>query len=143
MTQAESPWTLDELNLIVEGRYYGHPNRNRARFDPRQCVFHPPSETSSLDYTGPAALLPISADGIVEYASDEFARELEGNLFVASWSTDVVTRIVLSPDGSSVEAQQEVADDFDGSVDITMGPDGVLYVAQFGSGTIGYLVPGD
>jgi glucose/arabinose dehydrogenase len=142
-SQGVSPWTLDELNLIVEGGYYGHPNRNRARFDPRQCVFHSPEERGGPDRTGPLALLPISADGLVEYTSDAFDGEFEGDIFVVSWSTDVVSRIVLSPDGTSVVTNSEVAKDTEGGVDITMGPDGTLYIAEFSGDRIAFLAPED
>jgi glucose/arabinose dehydrogenase len=142
-SEGESPWTLDGLNLIVEGGYYGHPNRNRARSDTRQCVFHSPEEASGSDWTGPLALLLISADGLVEYTSDAFDGEFEGDLFYVTWSTNVVGRIVLSPDGASVEAQEEVAADTEGSLDITMGPDGTLYIAEFSGDRIAYLAPED
>jgi glucose/arabinose dehydrogenase len=141
--QGVSPWTLDELNLIVEGGYYGHPNRNRARVDARQCVFHSPEEASGPDWTGPLTLLPISADGLVEYTSDAFDGEFEGDIFVTSWSTDVVSRIVLSRDGTSVVTNSKVATDTEGGVDITMGPDGTLYIAEFSGDRIAYLAPED
>ncbi len=143
-SQAASPWTRDELNLIVEGGYYGHPNRNRARSDPRQCVFHGPPDGSGADWTGPLALLPISADGLVEYTSDAFHGHYQGDLFYVAWSSNVVGRIVLSDDGASVVSHDEaVVTGTGGAVDITIGPDGTLYTAEFSDGLVRYLAPPD
>ena len=134
-SQTKNPWgeehPPDELNIIEEGNYYGHPNRNRGRFDPRQCVYHNGTEGSGPDWTGPIALLPPSSNGIVEYTASTFDGKLLGNLFYVGLA-GVLGRVVLSPDGSSVVSHTEnFASGFANPLDITMSADGTLFIAEF------------
>jgi len=133
----------DELNVIEPGNYYGHPNRNRGRVDPRQCIYHPPDEGSGLDFTGPIATLPdhCSCDGIVEYTSAAFGGSMRGNLIFVGFQRNAVYSAVLSADGRSVLSSGELATAFDSPLDVTMGPDGTLYIAQFNGGNVAYLEP--
>ena len=146
-SQVEDPWGIehppDELNLINQGEYYGHPNRNRGRFDPRQCVYHSGTEGDGPDWTGPLALLPASSNGLVEYTAGTFGGQLQGNLFYVGFVDGVVGRIVLSQDGTAVTSHT-VLDSGYGSwnlLDITMGEDGTLYLAEFNRGRITFLKP--
>jgi hypothetical protein len=133
----------DELNLIELGNYYGHPNRNRGRSDPRQCVYHPASQGSGPGFTGPIATLPAhcSCDGIVEYASAALGGTMRGNLIYAEFQRNVLSRAVLSADGRSVLSFGALTTGFEGPLDVTMGPDGTLYIAQFNGGSVVYLEP--
>jgi len=70
----------DKLNLIVQGGYYGFPNRKRGDIDARQCVWRSAHEASDADYTAPLAILPASSNGIVEFESDAFEGQLRGDL---------------------------------------------------------------
>jgi glucose/arabinose dehydrogenase len=59
--KADDPYEPDELNLIQEGKYFGHPNRLRgSNGDSRQCVYRRPSETTTESYSAPIAKLPSS-----------------------------------------------------------------------------------
>lgn len=140
-SQTTDPQGPDELNIIEEGDYYGHPNRNRGRFDPRQCVYHSGTEGSGPDWTGPIQLLPTSSNGLVEYTVNSFGGKLKGNLFYVGYVNGVVGRIVLSPDGSSVVSHTQLDSGFVSPLDVTMGADGTLYVAEYGSGDIVTLQP--
>ena len=147
-SQVEDPWFPetrgpDELNIIEAGNYYGHPNRNRGRFDPRQCVYHNGTEGSGPDWTGPIELLPASSNGLVEYTSNAFGGKLLGDLFyvVGFFDRAVVGHIVLSPDGSSVASNTELASGFLGPLDIAVEEDGTLYVAEFIGSQIVFLQP--
>ena len=44
-TQSSDPTQPDEVLALVEGHYYGHPNRNRGRDHPRENVYRKPSTT--------------------------------------------------------------------------------------------------
>ena len=140
-SETTDPNALDELNLVEEGNYYGHPNRNRGRLDPRQCTYHSPEEGSGPDWSGPLAILPASSNGLVEYTVGTFGGKLQGNLFYVGWVDGVVGRIVLSPDGTAVVSHSIFDTGHDHPLDITMGDDGTLYIAEFGSSNIVFLKP--
>ena len=140
-TQQPSSTESDELNLIEAGEYYGHPNRNRGRFDARQCVYHSGAEGDGADWTGPIELLPTSSNGLVEYTASTFDGKLLGNLFYVSFVAQTMGRIVLSPDGTSVVSHTDIESGFDEPLDITMGPDGSLYIAEHGGDDVIVLAP--
>ena len=145
-TEDPDPWAPDdrgpdELNLIVAGDYYGHPNRNRGRFDARQCVYHNGNEGSGADWTGPIELLPVSSDGLVEYTSASFGGKLQGDLFYAGLIDGIIGHIELSPDGQSVVSHETFASGLVFPLDLTVGPDGTLYVAQYATGEIKFYKP--
>ena len=135
--------TSDELNLIEEGNYYGFPNRNRGRFDPRQCTYHTPEEGDGAGFTGPIAILPshCSCDGIAEYTSDVFGGEMRGDLVYAEFTRHRVSRVHLSADGRSVLSTSMLGNEFNQPLDVAVAADGTIYVADFGAGLISYLAP--
>ena len=133
----------DELNLIERGNYYGAPNRNRGRSDPRQCAYHAPEDGSGSDFTGPIAILPdhCSCDGIVEYRAAAFGGDMLGDLLYTEWSRGRVSRAKLSEDGRSVVSISAVGTGLDAPLDLTIAPDGTIYVAEYGGDSIAYLSP--
>jgi hypothetical protein len=133
----------DELNLIEEGRYYGHPNRNRGLSDARQCAYRRPESGDGNGATGPIAVLPphCSCDGIVEYTAPTTGEVKTGDLLFVSWSLGALFRAQLSTDGRSVANVENIVGGFDALLDVTVGPDGTIYVAEFGAGRISYLRP--
>jgi glucose/arabinose dehydrogenase len=142
-TEGDEPWARDELNLVVEGGYYGHPNRNRGRFDERQCTYHP-GEDESGGVNPPLAALALSgaATGIVEYTADALDGQLRGDLIYTEWNLGRVWRVQLSEDGTSVSSiSQLIPEELDHPTDVTVGPDGTIYIAEWGSGRIVFLSP--
>lgn len=137
----------DELNLIEEGNYYGFPNRNRGINlpDPRQCVYRAPEETPGPedDFTAPVAVLPshCSCNGIDEYASDALRGTMLGDLVYVEWTFGRVSRAELSEDGREVLSIEAVSSGLSQPLDIVVGEDGTMYVAEFGGGQITYLAP--
>ena len=140
-TQDADPTGPDELNLVEAGAYYGHPNRNRGRFDPAEFVYHNGTEGSGADWTGPIAELPVSSNGLIEYTSSAAGGKLLGDLFYAGFSTGVVGHVVLSGDGSSVVTNEDFESGFAGPLDLAMGPDGSLYIAEWAGSRIVTLRP--
>ncbi|MEL7406854.1 MAG: malectin domain-containing carbohydrate-binding protein, partial [Cyanobacteria bacterium J06558_2] len=128
---------LDELNLIEEGNYYGQPNRNRGRQDPRQNVYYYFNDPSTADYTAPIAEFQSSTNGIIEYRANTFGGQLKGNLITQRWN-GVLYNVELSEDGSDVNnislLETEVVNDqgvtetenlLEG-LDVITGPGGAL-----------------
>ncbi len=133
----------DELNLIVEGHWYGHPNRNRGRDDGRQCTYRAPDDESG-EAAPPIATLGYftSADGMIEYRSDVFGGVMRGNLVYVEWAQGRIWRVQLGPEGRSVAAiSQLVPDALNRPLDIVEGPDGALYIAEMAADRIAYLAP--
>jgi glucose/arabinose dehydrogenase len=133
----------DKLNRIVQGNYYGHPNRNRGRFDTRQCTYFRADAPSGSGYTAPIAELQnsCSCNGIAEYTSDAFGGVLDGDLLIAQWNVGNLQRIELSPDGTSVTGTSNLATAFGQPLDVTVSSDGTVYIAEFTSGRVAYLGP--
>jgi glucose/arabinose dehydrogenase len=142
-TQGAQTSTVDELNLIEEGNYYGFPNRNRGRFDERQCTYRFPQEASKENYTAPIALLPshCSCDGMAEYTSDVFGGALQGDLIYAEWSFGRISRTHLSADGRSVLSGNVLSAAFNHPLDLVVAPNGTIYVADYGDDAVAYLAP--
>ena len=137
------PVAPDELNLIVEGEYYGHPNRNRGRLDGRQCIYRAPDDNSG-ESIPPLATLGVhtSADGIVEYDSGAFGGRLRGDLVYVEWARGRVWRVVLAEDGTSVQAISPlVPDTLRLPLDLVVGPGGTLFITEMGADRITYLMP--
>jgi hypothetical protein len=135
--------TSDELNLIEQGNYYGHPNRNRGRFDTDECTYRRPDAMPGAGHTLPIAILPssCSCDGIAEYTSDAFAGELEGDLLIAEWSIGRIRRVQLVPDGLSVSSSTILESGFENPLDVAVGPDGTIYIAEFTGDRVSFLQP--
>jgi glucose/arabinose dehydrogenase len=121
---ADDPFEPDELNLIVSGKYYGHPNRLRGgNGDPRQCTFRGPQDVNET-YTQPIAKLPSSSNGICEFQTEHFGGQLRGQLIVGQWQS-ALRNIKLSADGlttvSGISAFPPKLVD-KGGLDVTQGP---------------------
>ncbi len=135
---------LDELELFQAGNYYGHPNRNRGRSDARQCTYHPGTEASNGGYTAPIeANLPASSDGLAEYTSNKFGGQMQGDLLYAAWVNSELHRVKLSSDGLSVVSDTTLASGLQNALDVAVGADGTIYVAEYGSNQITFLKPNE
>lgn len=139
---AMDPFAPDELNIIVEDAYYGHPNRNRGLAgDARQCTYHPGTESSNGGYTAPIGLLPVSSNGIAEYKSGVFEGQLQGDLIYAAWVDSTIHRVELSGDGSSVVSDTTLATDLPNALDVAIQADGTIFVANWGGNSVTFFKP--
>jgi glucose/arabinose dehydrogenase len=139
------PWAPDELNLILEGEYYGFPNRNRGRLDERQCTYRMPDDATG-ESTPPLATLgySTSSNGLAEYVSDAFGGLMRGDLVYVEWVKARAWRVELAPDGLSVTAISQLhPEEFDEPLDIAVGPDGTLFISELGAERIAFLRPSD
>lgn len=85
--------------------------------------------------------------GIIFYADDQWPAEYQNNIFIGNVMTSRINRDTLIPRGSSKTAREEAdflstTDPWFRPVDLQLGPDGALYVADFYNRIIGhYEVP--
>ena len=141
-TQGPDPDAPDEINYVVEGHYYGHPNRNRGRYDDRQNVYHLPTDGESYgQYNGsPMAIISPSSDGIEEYRATIFNSAMRGNLLVQHWNGELY-RAVLAPDGRSVQSVTTLFQPL--GLDVVAGPGGAILSADYSNNRLLVLKPID
>jgi len=124
-TQGTPTNAPDEINYLVEGHYYGHPNRNRGRYDDRQNVYHLPTDPETFGtYNGmPLATVMSSSDGIDEYRATTFNSRMRGDLLVQKFN-GVLYHAVLSADGLSIPSVTTLATT--GGLGMVAGPGGAI-----------------
>ena len=117
----------DELNLVSEGDFLGHPSIPRGALDPRQTLDnaeYDPNVPSDEDYTAPLAELSSSTNGIDEYRSEAFGGQLRGQLFAQRFNNQVFF-FERTADGLGIENINQSTDVGDG-LDILAGPGGTI-----------------
>jgi N-acetylneuraminic acid mutarotase len=139
----------DGLNLLEQGRYYGHPNPSRD-----QCVFkdgHFQGVSAPPNYTPPIFSLGNnrSANGTIEYTANNVCGRLKGDILIANYSVgDNITRIRLSGDGRSVVNSTSLAGTggsndppFNDPLPLAISPDGTIFVGELGANRVAALLP--
>lgn len=128
----------DELNVIVRGRNYGWPvaSDGLAQRDERiEGRTRAGMESPIVSWT------PSIAPAAIEfYAGERFPR-WKNNLFIASLVGRHLRRLEI--DGHRVAHQEVLFAEMGRVRDVTVGPDGYLYVALNNPGRIARLVPAD
>jgi N-acetylneuraminic acid mutarotase len=85
-----------------------------------------------------------SSNGTIEYLSDVFCSQLQGQLLIANYSVgDDIMHIKLAPDGRSVVSSGVLANGFNDPLPLAQGPDGTIYVGEFGGDLVTALAPID
>lgn len=143
-TQGPDPYADDELILVEWGNYYGHPNRNRGRTDPRQNVYYAgfggPASMADV-FTQMTGWLPPSTDGIDEYRADTFQGQMRGDLVVQEY-LNKLRRVKLKADGRTLLGQAQIEPSTDGLSCLT-GPGGAIISLDYGSSELEVLEPDD
>ncbi len=126
----------DELNLIVDGGDYGWPGCWGAGQGP-DCKGTLPAAAEFEPH--------VSANGLVFYTGDLFP-QWRDDAFVCLYGSNsgdpdigrAIQRVELTQaaDGSWQGQVFDFASGFNRPLDITVGPDGAIYVTDFGSGVI-------
>jgi glucose/arabinose dehydrogenase len=132
----------DAFNLFVPGKYYGHPTPARG-----QCVFldgsiYAPPLSPDPNWMPPLASYygADSSDGIVEYTATTFGGALQHQFIVATFSDDeLVRRVALSPDGSTVEGIVAIGK-YNQPLDVWTDAAGHIFVAEYTGNQISVLV---
>ena len=139
-TQAPATHSPDELNLLTEGAYYGHPNRNRGATDARQNVYHGADEPDVPGvYTAPLATADSSTNGVVEYRAETFGGQLRGALLAQEWNGSLFA-FDLAADGQSVVntvSYEGVAS----GLDVVTGPGGAILGIDYSGNQITVATP--
>ncbi len=143
-TQTSDPYDDDELLLLEWGNYYGSPNRNRGRTDPRQNVYYaglqgPPSIPNTLFQM--IGWLPSSSDGIDEYRAHTFQGQMRGNLILQKY-LNKLRRVSLRPDGRGVLGQTPFDPNTFGLGCLT-APGGVIVALDVNGNEVEILEPDD
>jgi glucose/arabinose dehydrogenase/N-acetylneuraminic acid mutarotase len=136
----------DYLALVQQGDFGGHPNPKHG-----QCVLddgtmypdHP--RAPDANYHAERRLLyysnGTSSDGMAEYTAPTFGGQMLGNIISATYAgNQSVRRVVLAPDGKSVEFEEDLGI-FSQPLDVAVGPDGSIYVAEYGVNDIQIMEP--
>jgi glucose/arabinose dehydrogenase len=134
-TQSPIEAASDTLELIVDGGYYGHPNRNRGRDDAQQNVYI--SSDAAMPGPGvekPLFALPASTNGLAELRSNAWGSDHRGRLIAQRWNQETIS-IELAPDGRTVVESEDLAIEFP-ALDIVMGPGGALIGADFSGNAV-------
>lgn len=117
----------DELNYIVEDGHYGYP-----------YFFGDPPKEGNM--RGPVASFPphSSPNGLTFYNATQFPTSYTDNLFIALWSLGEISRVELakSAGGEYLSRTSTFASGFVYPLDVTVGPDGSLFVADFGTSAV-------
>ena len=132
----------EELNHVREGLDYGFPE-----------VYSPPMNGYG-DTEPPVTmfLASVGSSGLVYYDHDHFPEPYNDGLYAAQWggngfleqlpNGNKIVYVTLEPDGDTFVGKWEVFVQFDidaagaRPVDVTVGSDGHLYIAEFRTGAI-------
>jgi glucose/arabinose dehydrogenase len=143
-TMSTDPYDDDELDLVEWGNYYGSPNRNRGRNDPRQDVYYaglhgPPSIPNT--FAQMISWLPPSSDGIDEYRANTFQGVMRGNLVIQEYQNRL-RRVRLTPDGRGTQGHLLIDPNTLGLGCVT-GPGGAIVSLDFNNSEVEILEPND
>ncbi|PXF46949.1 hypothetical protein BWQ96_03287 [Gracilariopsis chorda] len=133
---------MDKLLHITQDSYYGHPNWNRGRDDPRQCTFVRGDAEAQEGYTTPMAVLESSTNGIVEYTANTFNSRLRGQLALSklSWSGGGSLKMArLDGEGALAEPPYELHNESGLAVEV--GLRGELFMPKVKQSRILAVVP--
>lgn len=129
-TTGPDPTHIDEVVYLQDGNYYGHPNRNRGRTDPRQNVYYNldvPSIPGVFEQT--IAPLKSSSNGMDEYRANTFNGALRGQLIVQLLKSSTYN-LKLNPDGVTVDKVFNTVLPAMTGLDIAVAPGGALLAAS-------------
>ncbi len=133
----------DYLAIVERGDHGGHPNPTRG-----QCVLddgsmYAPPKSPDAKYRDPILNYSngTSSDGMVEYTAPTFGGQMLGNIISATFAgNQSVRRVVLAADGRSAVFEEDLGT-FNQPLDVAVGSDGSIYVAEHGGDDIVLLEP--
>ena len=116
----------DEFNQIVEGEHYGFPY---FYGDPPDRSTHAPL------ISFPPHSVPT---GVTFYSGQQYPQAYQGAAFITLWNLGELVRIDVehAADGTIAARETTFGSGFLFPIDVITGPDGNLYVADFGTSAI-------
>jgi glucose/arabinose dehydrogenase len=140
----------EEINLVEPGVDFGWPAMEGPLcFAPSCTDFTRPFFSYSHEDPAFAGSGPARANAIMlgpVYRGALFPAEYAGNIFFADFIQGWIKRLVVTPAGTVQSVQPFAPTDALGVVDMTVGPDGALYVLSFFQRAVyrvGYNAAGD
>jgi glucose/arabinose dehydrogenase/chitodextrinase len=133
--------TWEEVDRIVAGGNYGWPCYEGANPQPdyqaafpSTCGALPPSSVIPPLFTYDRSLGSAAVGGAF-YTGSAYPADYDENFFFSDYTGNWIRRLVLQPDGS-IAQNLVFATDVGVVVSMGMGPDGLLYYADFISGQV-------
>lgn len=127
----EVPNLQDKLHVVRgPGWYFGHPNPARGQLEFEEDL------ADGTPYSAPITLFPFSSivTGIAEYHSPANGGLLLDALLLTGFGNgNDLHYVTLSGDGLGVADQGILTGGFDKPLDLTVGPDGAIYVIEVGA----------
>jgi glucose/arabinose dehydrogenase len=121
--EGEAP---DEFNQIVEGEHYGFP-----------YFYGDPPDRSTR---GPLISFPPHSvpTGVTFYSGQRYPQAYQGAAFTTLWNLGELVQIAVerAPDGTVAGRETTFGSGFLYPIDVITGPDGNLYVADFGTSVV-------
>jgi putative membrane-bound dehydrogenase-like protein len=116
----------DEFNQIVEGEHYGFP-----------YFYGDPPDRSTR---GPLISFPPHSvpTGVTFYAGQQYPQAYQGAAFITLWNLGELIHIDVeqAPSGAVTARETTFGSGFLYPIDVITGPDGNLYVADFGTSVV-------
>lgn len=125
------PHYPDKFLLVKKSAWYGHPNRNRGRQDPKQCKFQHIG-AQAKDQEAALEQIESSTNGITEYSGNVQGREFKGAMCFARIGFGEPGNsfaLFLNRKGDETTRREEIMDE--GGLDMTMDRYGNLVVTDF------------
>lgn len=117
----------DEFNYIVEGEHYGYP-------------YYYGDEPDSGGTRAPLVSFPAHSvpTGVTFYSGDTYPPAFKDRAFITLWQTGEVEQIEVArtSSGDYLARRSPFASGFLYPIDVVTGPDGNLYIADFGTSAI-------
>lgn len=127
LTDADGEAPADEFNHIEEGGHYGYP-----------YFYGDPPRRGGIK--GPVVTLPPHSvpTGVTFYNGAAYPKDFYDNGFLTLWQRGEVTRIEVAEatNGSYLSRTSTFGSGFLYPIDVVTGPDGNLYVADFGTSAV-------
>ncbi len=142
-TQGSSaPQDDDEIVRLVEGGYYGHPNRAYGRDFDHANVYQSTSDPSiEGEHIGPLLVESSSINGIFQYRASTFGNAMWNNLIFQKWNDDMY-RAELAADSLSIDLAEVITTGIDGLAAI-QGPGGVIIGVDYTGDQVQLAEPDD
>lgn len=145
-TEDVGTWS-DQIIHVSRDSYHGHPNRNRGRFDKRQCTFYS-AETHPNGVDGvfvkPLSLVESSTDGIIEYRANTFNFQLRNDLFASKFAVGSDGKLFrMRINATTGHMESSAAEEFyqASGLSIEQLPNGAMAMPQIVQGQVLVITP--